>query len=71
MLRMYLAQQCLGLGDEATEEAVYDSHAIRCFVGVDLGRDRVPDAPLCCTSGICSNNTSSLKPVSQCAHQRR
>jgi IS5 family transposase len=44
MLRMYLAQQCFGLGDEATEEAVYDSHAIRCFVGVDLGRDRVPDA---------------------------
>lgn len=44
MLRMYLAQQCFGLSDEATEDAVYDSHAIRRFVGVDLGRERVPDA---------------------------
>ncbi|MBI3903712.1 MAG: IS5 family transposase [Nitrosomonadales bacterium] len=44
MLRMYLAQQCFGLSDEATEDAVYDSHAIRRFVGVDLGRDPVPDA---------------------------
>lgn len=44
ILRMYLAQQCFGLADKATEDAVYDSHAIRCFVGVDLGRDAVPDA---------------------------
>ena len=46
MLRMYVAQQCFGLSDEGIEDAVYDSQAIRSFVGVELGRGResVPDA---------------------------
>ncbi len=44
MLRMYLAQHCFGLSDEATEDALYDSHAIRRFVGMDLTRESAPDA---------------------------
>jgi len=44
MLRMYLAQQCFGLSDEATEDALYDSQAIRHFVGIDLNREAAPDA---------------------------
>lgn len=44
MLRMYIAQQCFGLSDEGTEDAIYDSQAIRNFVGVDLGRESAPDA---------------------------
>lgn len=44
MLRMYVAQQCFGLSDEATEDALYDSQAIRCFVGIDLNREAAPDA---------------------------
>ena len=44
MLRMYIAQQCFGLSDEGTEDALYDSHAVRAFVGIDLGRQAVPDA---------------------------
>ena len=44
MLRMYIAQQCFGLSDEGIEDALYDSHAIRRFVGVDLSREAVPDA---------------------------
>lgn len=44
MLRMYLAQQCLGLSDEGIEDAVYDSQSIRRFVGIDLGRESAPDA---------------------------
>lgn len=44
MLRMYIAQNCFGLSDEGIEDAIYDSFAIRRFVGVDLGRDPVPDA---------------------------
>lgn len=44
MLRMYVAQQCFGLSDEGTEDALYDSQAIRGFVGIDLGRDSAPDA---------------------------
>ncbi len=44
MLRMYIAQQCFGLSDEGIEDALYDSQAIRRFVGIDLGRDSAPDA---------------------------
>ena len=44
MLRMYIAQQCFGLSDEGTEDAIYDSQAIRRFVGIDLNREAAPDA---------------------------
>ena len=44
MLRMYIAQQCFGLSDEGTEDAIYDSQAIRGFVGIDLSREAAPDA---------------------------
>jgi IS5 family transposase len=44
MLRMYIAQQCFGLSDEAREDAIYDSQAIRGFVGIDLTREAAPDA---------------------------
>ena len=44
MLRMYVAQQCFGLSDEGIEEAIYDSQAIRRFVGIDLAREAAPDA---------------------------
>ncbi len=44
MLRMYIAQQCFGLSDEGTEDALYDSQAIRRFVGIDLSRESAPDA---------------------------
>jgi len=44
MLRMYIAQQCFGLSDEGTEDALYDSQAIRSFVGIDLNREAAPDA---------------------------
>jgi len=44
MLRMYVVQQCLGLSDEGIEDAVYDSQAIRGFIGIDLARETAPDA---------------------------
>jgi transposase, IS5 family len=44
MLRMYIAQQCFNLSDEGMEDALYDSQAIRHFVGIDLARDTAPDA---------------------------
>lgn len=44
MLRMYLVQHWFNLSDVACEEALLDSTALRCFVGIDLGRERVPDA---------------------------
>ena len=44
MLRMYIAQQCFGLSDEGIEDALYDSQAIRRFVGIDLSQESAPDA---------------------------
>ncbi|MGH6610575.1 MAG: IS5 family transposase [Burkholderiaceae bacterium] len=44
MLRIHLLQHWFNLADEAMEEALYDSAALRAFVGLDLGREPVPDA---------------------------
>jgi len=44
MLRIHLLQHWFNLADEAMEEALYDSAALRRFVGIDLGREPVPDA---------------------------
>lgn len=44
MLRIYFLAQWYGLADEALEDAIYDSQAMRDFVGVDLGGEDVPDA---------------------------
>ena len=44
MLRMYFLQQWYTLADEALEDALYDSQALRDFVGIDLSRESVPDA---------------------------
>jgi IS5 family transposase len=44
MLRLYFVQQWYGLADEALEDALYDSQALRGFAGIDLNRDPVPDA---------------------------
>lgn len=43
MLRIYFLQHWYDLSDPAVEEALYDSNAMRRFVGIDLGRERVPD----------------------------
>ena len=44
MLRMYIVQQCFGLSDEGVEDAIYDSQAVRAFIGIDLNREAAPDA---------------------------
>ena len=44
MLRIYFVQQWYGLADEALEDALYDSQALRGFAGIDLNHDPVPDA---------------------------
>jgi len=43
MLRMYFVQHWFNLADDACEEALLDSTSLRQFVGIDLGRERVPD----------------------------
>ena len=44
MLRMYLLANWFNLADEACEDALYDIAVFRDFCGIDLGRERVPDA---------------------------
>jgi IS5 family transposase len=44
MLRIYFLQQWYGLSDEALEDALYDSMAMREFAGIDLAVETVPDA---------------------------
>jgi len=48
MLRIYFLQQWFNLSDPAVEEALYDSVVMRQFVGIDLGREPVPDETTVC-----------------------
>jgi transposase, IS5 family len=44
MLRMYLLQVWFSLSDEGVEDAIYDSYAMRRFMGLDFGVEQVPDS---------------------------
>ena len=43
MLRLHLLQHWFNLSDPGAEEALYESVSMRKFVGIDLGREPVPD----------------------------
>jgi len=63
MLRLYFLQQWYDLADEALEDALYDSPALRGFVGIELNRDPVP-MPSCCSIGPAGiSRTSSRSPT--------
>ncbi|MGH9848010.1 MAG: IS5 family transposase [Blastocatellia bacterium] len=48
MLRIHFLQHWFNLSDPAVEEALYDSRAMREFVGIDLGREPAPDETTIC-----------------------
>jgi IS5 family transposase len=48
MLRIYFLQLWFNLSDPAVEEALYDSVAMRSFVGIDLGIEGAPDETTVC-----------------------
>lgn len=48
MLRIYFLQLWFNLSDPAVEEALYDSVAMRGFVGLDLGVEGAPDETTIC-----------------------
>jgi len=48
MLRIHFLQHWFNLSDPAVEEALYDSRAMRRFVGIDLGREPAPDESTVC-----------------------
>lgn len=48
MLRMYLVQIWFNLSDEGVEDAIYDSYAMRKFVGINFMEEQAPDATTLC-----------------------
>ena len=44
MLRMYLLQAWFTLSDEGVEDAIYDSYAMRKFMGINFMEGKAPDA---------------------------
>ena len=48
MLRMYLLQVWFNLPDAATEDAIYDSYAMRTFAGINFMTEAVPDETTLC-----------------------
>ena len=48
MLRIHFLQHWFNLSDPAVEEGMYDSRAMRHFVGIDLGREPAPDETTVC-----------------------
>jgi IS5 family transposase len=44
MLRVHFVQHWFNLADLACEESLYGSASLRRFVGIDLGKEPVPDA---------------------------
>ena len=60
MLRTYFVQQWFNLSDPGVEELLYESAAVRNFVGVDLGIAPAPDETRrqSCASATCWSGTS-------------
>jgi len=48
MLRIHFLQHWFELSDPGAEEALYDSRAMRQFVGIDLSKELVPDDMVPC-----------------------
>lgn len=48
MLRMYLLQGWFNLSDEVVEDSIYDSYAMKSFMGLDFTNEQVPDATTLC-----------------------
>lgn len=44
MLRIHFIDHWFNLADLPCEEALHDSASLRSFVGIDLGRESVPDS---------------------------
>jgi IS5 family transposase len=44
MLRMYLLQTWFNMSDEMVEDSIYDSYAMRSFMGIDFDGRQAPDA---------------------------
>src|SRR5882724_2236837 len=68
MLRIYFLQQWFNLSDPAVEEALYDSLAMRRLVGIDLGREPVPDETTVCRFCHLLKNGGTLEKAAAMAN---
>ena len=68
MLRIHFLQHWFNLADLACEEALYDSASLRRFVGIDMGRERVPDATIIAAPSSTKNTDEARDPE---MHQTR
>lgn len=48
MLRMIMLQKWFSLSDEGVEDAIYDSYAMRSFMGINFCEEQVPDGTTLC-----------------------
>ena len=48
LLRIYFLQQWFNMSDPQVEDSLYDSAAMRNFVGLDLGNETAPDETTIC-----------------------
>ena len=68
MLRMYLLQIWFNLSDPATEDAIYDSYAMRKFTGIDFMTEAVPDETTLSSPPKVSDNAIDLE---RCMENRK
>ena len=67
MFRMYLLAAWFNLADEAVEDAIYDSYAMRKFMKLDYTNESVPDATkLCNFRKIINENGIGERYFSKC-----
>jgi IS5 family transposase len=69
MLRIYCLQQWFNLSDPAAEEALYDSFSMRRFVGIDLGREPVPDETTICRFRHLLETHDFGRRMFECVHE--
>ena len=72
MLRIYFLQQWYALADEALEDAIYDSQAMRDFVGIDLAIESIVDATIVAAAPSTKNKDKQRDPEMKqpCSIQR-
>ena len=82
MLRMYLMQNWFNLSDAGIEDAIYDSYAMKKFLGIDFAHEQVPDATTLLkfrhlleakdiTKKLFADVTERLRPDDAWRHHRR
>ena len=62
MLRIYFLQQWYALADEALEDVIYDSQAMRDFVGIDLAIESIVDATIVAAAPSTKNKAKQRDP---------